>query len=613
VQTAEIGYRVADFLKQHPPFTTIDDADLLALAEGGRVRFHEPSDYILWQGEPHRHQVFVIQQGSVSLWDETGGRSVLRDVRGEGDLLGIERYHDAPRCMHTVRAESEVVIYAFAADDFDALIAKYPHAAQHVAADGGVTAEYQGASARRAPHRTFLHSLVGRKPLVTCRITDSLADVASRLIDSRADVVAVLDEREQLRGVVCGDLLLRWTAAGGGDARGLSIGALVPEAPVVVSPNTSVSDGALAMGGSSANALALTTDGTITGDLQAIITPSDLAPLFGDRPADLLRDIRRSGTLAELGELNQRARALTLEYLTSASAVDWLSALTHAVDVAMVSRILGLNGVVQPQECWCFAGTAGRAETLTKLAPQIVVVAGESADVQRTREVRRRVLDSLAECDYLSSDPAFEPDFYVASASEWTDRYRRWLVDPIREQTYRALALFDLRPVLGPRALWQDVESTVTGATNRVVLHVLANDCLENLPPLTFYQDAVIDQAGEHLSTFNLEDTVLRPLVDVGRVFGLAGRAALGRSTLDRFETARTLLPAHERIFREAAAAVRVVLWQQGRVGILQGTTGGTLPPTLLSRQDRHVLKSGFRSILDLLEFTAERTWLETL
>ena len=42
---------------------------------------------------------------------------------------------------------------------------------------------------------------------------------------------------------------------------------------------------------------------------------------------------------------------------------------------------------------------------------------------------------------------------------------------------------------------------------------------------------------------------------------------------------ARRLLPEHEAIFREAAETLRIVLWQQGRVGISQGTDGAELPP----------------------------------
>jgi len=87
----------------------------------------------------------------------------------------------------------------------------------------------------------------------------------------------------------------------------------------------------------------------------------------------------------------------------------------------------------------------------------------------------------------------------------------------------------------------------------------------------------------------------------------------MGTSTLDRFATARRLLPAHERIFREASDALRIVLWQQGRVGIGYGTIGAELPPSVLSRNDRHMLRSTFPVIQELIEFTANPAWLDVI
>ena len=87
----------------------------------------------------------------------------------------------------------------------------------------------------------------------------------------------------------------------------------------------------------------------------------------------------------------------------------------------------------------------------------------------------------------------------------------------------------------------------------------------------------------------------------------------LGTSTRERFACARTLLPEHESIFREASETLRILLWQQARIGIGQDTSGSELPPALLSRHDRHVLKSGFRSILRLVEFTGNSPWFATL
>src|SRR6266849_1388008 len=134
MQTAAIAYRVADFLKQHPPFQFMDEPDLVALAARGRVRFHEPDEYICWQSSPHTSFIYVIQQGSVSLWDESVDPPTLRDIRGPGDSIGIERFNGFPTSLYSAKAASEVVLYALYAADFELLLARYPRAAHYVAA-----------------------------------------------------------------------------------------------------------------------------------------------------------------------------------------------------------------------------------------------------------------------------------------------------------------------------------------------------------------------------------------------------------------------------------------------------------------------------------------------
>jgi signal-transduction protein with cAMP-binding, CBS, and nucleotidyltransferase domain len=74
----------------------MDDGDVLRSRAAGRVRFHERNEHLLSQGEAHRHHMFVIQQGVVSLWGEVSGCFELRDVRGLGDLIGVERFNGAP-------------------------------------------------------------------------------------------------------------------------------------------------------------------------------------------------------------------------------------------------------------------------------------------------------------------------------------------------------------------------------------------------------------------------------------------------------------------------------------------------------------------------------------
>jgi CBS domain-containing protein len=224
------------------------------------------------------------------------------------------------------------------------------------------------------------------------------------------------------------------------------------------------------------------------------------------------------------------------------------------------------------------------------------------------------VTELLADCDYLPPpEQPFDTSFYAAGVAEWKERFVGWVRNPILEQMYLARGLFDLRPMRDGHPLHREIEAAVADAIDHDFIRIIANDCVARLPPLTFFQDAVVDDMGERTATFQLDRNALTPLVDVARVYGIAAGRVLGGSTHDRLAMARRLLPRHEAIFREAADTLRVVLWLQGRVGIGQGTAGGELPPTLLSRHDRQVLKSGFRVIHRLIELTANYQWLDAL
>jgi CBS domain-containing protein len=609
VETSAIAYRVADFLKKYPPFQALDEADLVALAGSGRVRFYEANEYLIWQGEPHKPHLFVIQQGTVSLWDEREGRAILRDVRGAGDMLGLERYGDARSALHTAMSESDVVVYTFPSTDFDELVLKSPYARAFVEADGTVTTDYQWAKDARDPRSMFLHDIIRRPHPEQCRPDDSLRHVARTMMTTGIDAVAVVGSDDRLRGIATSDMVLSWVAGGSGHAD-QPIGGLL-EGPVpTVGAASLLTDAVLALAETGAPALAVTSDGSGSGRLAAVVTSRDVGRAFGDQPTAILREISLATTSSDLRDLLHRTRALVLQVLTSAASVDWLARFASLADAAIVRRLVAIHGGGPSSHCWCVCDGAGRGETLTRQMPRLVVITEDEPRPEHV-QLHARVSDALTACDYLpDADAPFEGSFHVASRATWQERYRNWLYDPVRSEMYLARPLFDLRPIEGPEELWRAIESSVDAGIDRNFLHVLANDCLANLPPLTFFEDAVVEKSGEHATVFRLEESVLRPLVDVGRVFGMASKQVLGTSTFARLTSARALLPEHESVFREASESLRIVLWQQARVGIAQGTTGSELPPSLLSRQDRHLLKGCFRSILRLVELTGNPNWL---
>lgn len=610
MQTAAIAYRVADFLKQHPPFQFIDEPDLIALAARGRVRFHEPDEYVCWQSSPHTPFLYVIQQGSVSLWDESVDPPALRDIRGAGDCIGIERFNGSAISLHSAKTASEVVVYALLAADVEPLLARYPSAAQYVAAYSAVTAGYAAAAGENLhPHQVRLADLGEERATPCCSPGASIQEAASLLRNSGADALALTETIEGqpvITAILTPAELLTWIAAGAAN----------PAQPVrniagptvhTLSPRMPVSDCVLAMGEARATAAALTSDGSPSGVFQRVVTASSLLPAFGDQPTAILQEISHAATIESLRALNARGHAWILAHLDVPAALDWLASWADLLNRRIFERLLKLTSHLQSGDAgplYCFYGAAGRREQLTAVAPRIAVIGGPCPDALET---------ALDQCGYLSSAPPA-----AASLDEWKARFSGLVRDPVRNELYRSRPFFDLRPVQGPRHLFEELEAHVRAemAAEPVFLRILANDCLSSLPPLTFFRDLVVEESGERTDTFRLESSTLQPLADVARVFGLAspdggGVTCLGASTSERFEKAGRLLPERESIFREAAETMRVVLFHQARAGLRLGSSGDEIPLSALSRHDRQVLKSGFRSIHNLLEFTVPGDWLE--
>jgi CBS domain-containing protein len=609
VDTSEIRYRVADFLKQHPPFNAVDDADLVALAANGRVRFFPNDEFLAWQGEPHKTHVLVIQQGTVSMWDEQSGQAELRDVRGPGDWIGAEQFHGARSCLYTARATSDVVTYGFPAYEVEQLLEKYPYVASFVAAMGSVDSGFTRSDTAASPLTTYLQTLAG--PLRSCGRETSVRDAARLLLDTGAEALAVTDDKQGLLGVVTARAVLAWIADGADDpSRAVSeLGLLVPGC---AGPDTSIAEGAWRMIAN--GAVAMTDDGTPKGRLLTVITPRDLLPSLGDQPAAIVEAIQSAPDVARLRALNQRTRAFVLKYLTSPESVEWMLGYIGHVDGAILTRVFELTAPEVTNGCWCVWGAWGRGGSLIPRAPHLMWMQEGGSPAEAVAASYGRLTRAFAECGYLAGpDPAHEPPFYVARLEEWRRRYVGWMRNPVLEGMQRSRSLFDLRWVAGTPDLTPVIQKDVQNAVDRDILQVLAHDCLADLPPLSFYEDAVVEHSGEVSDVFRLQRNVLQPLVDLGRVFGMAAGSVMGISTFERLAAARRLLPEHERIFREASEALRVVLWQQGRVAISHGTIGAELPPSAMSRHDRHLLKSTFPVIQRLIEFAADPSWLSAV
>ena len=119
---------IAEFLRQHPPFDTLDDEALAAVAASAEVEFFAAGTAIVDSADATWEFVYVVRRGSVEL--AMGDR--LMDVMGEGELFGYLSVLQEGPLGFTARAAEDTLVYRIPAADI-APVLERPAAARFVA------------------------------------------------------------------------------------------------------------------------------------------------------------------------------------------------------------------------------------------------------------------------------------------------------------------------------------------------------------------------------------------------------------------------------------------------------------------------------------------------
>lgn len=636
MKTAAIAYRVSDFLCRYPPFQYLRESEVLELVAGGKVAFHEDGEIVFAQGQPRSQYVYVVQQGVVRLVETLAdGSEALRDVRGEGDLLGIGRYLGIGEHIYTARTGTDVILYALPADRFWEITKRHPRASRFLGAyfsatitPSGLESEYGRNDALRLGRRPLdwmwrrVHSL---PTALTCTPHTPAREAARLLATSGLDALTVVDPQGAPLGLISVRCLSDMVASG----------ALSPEAPahalmetefIVAAAEQPAGAYMTRMLDCNIDHLVLTADGSAEGPLVGLLDRRALARAEGAEPLTIVEDMARAAHISELGQLLIQGEATLSASLTGPESIRWLAPIAAAFQATALRRIVALvegalaqEGVESPdlEHCWVFFGSAGRTELLTRHDLDHGLVYEEPPqDLRREArgyflELGRRVSVALGACGFGTSAKAISSGHPSAcrSVAEWERAFTCWISDPVESCVYRATSFFDLRPIHGDCRLVERLERHIHGEEGRYPAFVplLVSDSMANLPPLTFFRGLVIDDDGAYTEVLDLQRATLQPVVDIARALALDGGIYRHTATLERLQA---LAPEDDEaavLIEETANAFRNALYHRARTGLTSGSDGSRVDPAKLTRLEQNLLKAGFRTVLRLMEYMGRR------
>lgn len=105
-----ISQRVADFLKNYPPFSFLNLREINTLSEEVSIIYKEKDSIVFEENEAAHDSFYVIHKGAVALIK--GNKNEIINISDEGDLIGLRPLITRENYKMEARAHEESILYA---------------------------------------------------------------------------------------------------------------------------------------------------------------------------------------------------------------------------------------------------------------------------------------------------------------------------------------------------------------------------------------------------------------------------------------------------------------------------------------------------------------------
>jgi CBS domain-containing protein len=601
---------VRDFLGRHAPFSSLPGDALDRLPRSLSVRYlRRGSEFP--PADADIADFHVIRKGAVELRDDAGD---LVEKLAEGDSLDASAV-DArnEKKLFGITVEDTLVYVLPSAvlaglrkdhrpfdDSFETSIRERLHRARESAHD----APQAGGNLLRLG----VGDLIVREA-VTADAKMSVQDAARLMTRERVSSLLVLRDGE-LEGIVTDrDLRIRLVAEGRDGATLLR--EIMTPRPHTIPRSASAFEALMAMSRLRIHHLPVVDrDG-----LQGMVSTHDLLRAQGANPLYLADRIRRCASIEELRQAAGEVRELHVQLVAAhASARQLGQALTSVCD-AVTRRLieLAIQRLGEPPVpfAWVATGSQGRGELTLHSDQDNAIILGDDFASDRHGEYFAE-LASAVNKGLDASGYALCPGDVMASNSQWRQPlavwrgyFTAWLEKTDHKAAMLAANFFDMRTIWGEDELRQRLMAQVLPRCRgeKVFLSYMASHALGNRPPLGFFRNFVLVRSGEHEGAVDLKRHGLLPIVDLARVYALAGGVE-SVGTLERLQGSLAADTLSEEGSENLAAAFEFISMIRATHQAEQLRGGGEVDnyvmPDALTTMERRHLKDAFAAIATL-------------
>ena len=579
------------FLGSVHPYDSLEAAVLEDLAPRFDLIAATAGEQIYGLGDPLKG-LYLVHHGEIEVSDENNMPVSLLGPRNSFGERGLTRGGNA---VTSAQATADSLLLLLPRADFDALMKSQPKVARFF--DRRRSDAARGNDLATTPVDSFM----ARRPL-TCLPDTTVQQAARKMRDARISSLCVTED-QQLKGIVTTrDLTGRILAEGLPYDTPLS--QVMTHDPLTLAPNAIGSDVLHAMMERHIGHIPIVEGGKLVG----IVTQTDLTRFQAVSSAELVSALSRASSAQEMARVTAEIPRLLVQLVAGGSRHEVVTRLITDIADTATRRLLTLAeaqfGPPPVRYLWLACGSQGRQEQTGVTDQDNCLFLDDSVtedDMPYFRALAKFVCDGLDTCGYFHcpGDMMATNPKWCQPVRTWKDYFRGWIARPNPEAQMLASVMFDLRPIGGARALFDEVQEETLRAASKnsiFVAHMVSNS-LKHTPPLGLLRGFATIRSGEHRNTLDLKHNGVVPVVDLGRIYALQGQLteANTRARLVAGEAAGVLSPSGARDLLDAYDLIAETRLEHQAAQVRAGMAPDNfLPPSDLSDFERSHLRDAF-------------------
>jgi len=629
-----ISHRVADFLKNFPPFTFLNQKDIELLSEQISIIYKEKDSVIFAENDETHTSFYVVHKGAIAL--RKGLKNEILDMCDEGDIFGLRPLIANENYKMEARAYEETILYAIPIAIFR------PYALENEAVGNFLIQSF--ASNTQNPfsksHRGKLYgeNLAGdislntdsklfdiqpikySKKIITCSAITTAKEIAEKMIRKNVGAVLVVEDKLPIGIITDKDLRNKIVT---GEYPITTSASVIMTSPVITYPKKlTITQAQMAMMKSNISHLCLTKDGTPNTKAIGILSKHDVMVSLANNPSVLIKAVKRAKKYKDIKPVRASIMQLLQGYLDQNIPIALTSKIITELNDVCIQQVINisLKKMLTPPPvkfAWLAMGSQGRSEQLLQTDQDNALVYENVPEDQKEKtkkyflELATHVNKGLFEIgyDYCPAEMMASNPKWCLSLDEWKNLVHQWITNTGKDEVLLSFIFFDYSLSYGDSEIVNNLSDYILDdiKANPVFYLHLVSGALQSPSPTGFFRGFLLEQDGANKDTFDIKRRALMPLSDAARVLILSHAVKSISNTPERFEKLAELEPHNRELYLACSYSYRALLKFRTKQGLLHNDSGQYIALGDLTKQEKIKLKSTFKTIKELQEIISIR------